>query len=482
MNRKMILKILGILLLCEAGLMILPVTVDLYYGEGIFTSFLTTIAILVVFGLAFARVKPDSKTIYSRDGFVIVALGWILLSLFGALPFFLSGEIPNYLDALFESVSGFTTTGASILTDVESMSHANIFWRSFSHWIGGMGVLVFMMAVLPLAGGGGNLHLMRAESTGPDVGKLVPKSISTARILYGIYFVMTIIEIILLIIGGMPFFDSVTLSFGTAGTGGFAIKNDSIAGYSTYLQGVITVFMALFGVNFNIYYLILCGKIKDALKSEELRAYFAIMVIAIMIISFDIRGLFSTAFDSVHAAAFQVSSVMTTTGYATADFNKWPQLSKMVMLIVMCIGSCAGSTAGGIKVSRILLMLKNARRELKRLLHPRNVSVIKFDGKRISDEVVQGTNVFLCLYVVILALSVLVVSFDNLDFESNFTGVIATLNNIGPGLGYVGPTGNFSVYGWLSKCVFIIDMLFGRLEIFPMLLLFSRKPKSRKSA
>lgn len=482
MNRKMILNILGILLLCEAGLMLLPVAVDLYYGEGIFTSFLIPIAILVVFGFVFTRVKPESKTIYSRDGFVIVSLGWILLSLFGALPFFLSGEIPNYLDAVFESVSGFTTTGASILTDVESMSHANIFWRSFSHWIGGMGVLVFMMAVLPLAGGGGNLHLMRAESTGPDVGKLVPKSISTARILYGIYFVMTVIEIVLLLVGGMPFFDSVTLSFGTAGTGGFAIKNDSIAGYSTYLQGVITVFMALFGVNFNIYYLILCRRIKDALKSEELRAYFAIMFTAIMIISFDIRGLCETAFDSVHTAAFQVSSVMTTTGYATADFAKWPQLSRMVMLIVMCIGSCAGSTAGGIKVSRILLMLKNARRELKHLLHPRNVSVIKFDGKRINDEVVQGTNVFICLYVVIMALSVLIVSFDNFDFESNFTGVIATLNNIGPGLGKVGPTGNFSAYSWYSKCVFIVDMLLGRLEIFPLLLLFSRKPKSRKSA
>lgn len=482
MNRKMILYIIGVLLLCEAGLMLLPVAVDLYYGEGIISSFLITIAILLVFGIAFTRVKPDSKTIYSRDGFVIVSLGWILLSLFGAFPFFLSGEIPNYVDAVFESVSGFTTTGASILTDVEAMSHANIFWRSFSHWIGGMGVLVFMMAVLPLAGGGGNLHLMRAESTGPDVGKLVPKSISTARILYGIYLVMTVVEIVLLLLGGMPFFDSVTLSFGTAGTGGFAIKNDSIAGYSTYLQGVITVFMALFGVNFNIYYLVLCGKIKDVLKSEELRAYFAIMVTAILIISFDIRSFCGTVFDSFHTAAFQVSSVMTTTGYATTDFDKWPQLSRMIMLIVMCIGSCAGSTAGGIKVSRILLIFKNSRRELKRLLHPRNISVIKFDGKRISDEVVQGTNVFICLYVVILSLSVLIVSFDNFDFESNFTGVIATLNNIGPGLGMVGPTGNFSAYSWYSKCVFIVDMLLGRLEIFPILLLFSKKPKSRKTA
>lgn len=482
MNRKMILKILGILLLCEAGLMLLPVAVDLYYGEGIFTSFLTTIAILVVFGLTFARVKPDSKTIYSRDGFVIVSLGWILISLFGAFPFFLSGEIPNYLDALFESVSGFTTTGSSVLHDIESMSHANLFWRSFSQWIGGMGVLVFMMAILPLAGGGGNLHLMRAESTGPDVGKLVPKSISTARILYGIYCALTVFEIIILLIGGIPFFDSVTLSFATAGTGGFAIKNDSLAGYSTYVQWVIAVFMTLFGINFNVYFLLLCGKIKDILKSEELRAYFAIMLTAIVIISFDIRGFFGSATESVQTAAFQVSSIMTTTCYTITDFNNWPQLSRMIILVLMCIGSCAGSTSGGIKISRVMLMFKNARRELKHLLHPRNVTVIKFNGKKVNDEVVQGTNVFLCLYVAILAVSVLIISFDNLDFESNFTGVVAALSNIGPGFGKIGPSGNYSVYGWLSKCVFIIDMLFGRLEIFPMLLLFSRKPKSRKSA
>ncbi len=461
--------------------MILPVLVDLCYREGKFLSYLITMAILLVVGVVITRFKPKNKTIHARDGFVIVSLGWILVSLFGALPFFLSGEIPNYLDAVFEAVSGFTTTGASILTDVEALCHANLFWRSFTHWIGGMGVLVFIMAVLPLAGGGGDIYLMRAESPGPDVGKLVPKSISTARILYGIYLGMTVIEFVLLLIGKMPLFDSITLTFGTAGTGGFGVRNDSIASYTPYQQGVITVFMALFGVNFNLYFLLLCGKIKDILKSEELRAYILIMFSAILIITLDVRSFFDTGFESFRHAAFQVSSVMTTTGYSTTDFDKWPDLSKVIMLIVMCIGSCAGSTAGGIKVSRVILIFKNARRELKRLLHPRSVNVVKFDGKKVTDDVMQGTSVYMCLYIFIMAISMLIVSFDNVDLVSNFSGVIATLNNIGPGLGTVGPTGNFSVYSWFAKCVFIIDMLFGRLEIFPLILLFSKKPKTRKT-
>lgn len=481
MNRKMILYILGLLLFSEAGLMILPVVVDLCYREGKFLSYLITMAILVAVGIVVTRFKPKNKTIHARDGFVIVSLGWILVSLFGALPFFLSGEIPNYLDAVFEAVSGFTTTGASILTDVEALCHANLFWRSFTHWIGGMGVLVFIMAVLPLAGGGGNLYLMRAESPGPDVGKLVPKSISTARILYGIYLALTLIEFILLLVGGMPLFDSITHTFGTAGTGGFGVKNDSIASYTPYQQGVITVFMALFGVNFNLYFLLICGKFKEVFKSEEMRAYFLIMLSAILIITFDARSFFETGIESFRHAAFQVSSVMTTTGFSTTDFDKWPDLSKVILLIVMCIGSCAGSTGGGIKVSRIILIIKNARRELKRLLHPRSVSVVKFDGKKVTDDVMQGTSVYLCLYIFIMALSMLIVSFDNVDLVSNFTGVIATLNNIGPGLGAVGPTGNFSIYSWFAKCVFIIDMLFGRLEIFPLILLFSKKPKTRKT-
>lgn len=481
MNRKMIVYILGILLLCESGLMMLPVIVDLIYREGMYPSYLITAAFLAVAGFIMTRVKHENKTIHSRDGFFIVSIGWILLSLFGAVPFFLSGDIPSYLDAVFETVSGFTTTGASILTDVEALSHANLFWRSFTHWIGGMGVLVFVMAVLPLAGGGGNLHLMRAESPGPDVGKLVPKSISTARILYGIYISLTVIELVLLLVGGMPLFDSVTTAFGTAGTGGFGVKNDSIASYSPYIQTVVTIFMALFGINFNVFFLLICGKVKDAFKSEELRAYLTIMISAVVIISFDIRNQFGSAVESVRYAAFQVSSVMTTTGFSTTDFNGWSDFSRVIIVLLMFIGACAGSTGGGIKVSRILIAIKNARRELRHLLHPRSINVVKFDGKKVNDEVIQSTNVFLYLYALILAVSVLVVSFDNVDLVSNLTGVISAMSNIGPGLEAVGPTGNFSEYSWLSKCVFIVDMLLGRLEIFPILLLFSRKPRSKKS-
>lgn len=482
MNRKMIIYISGILFLCEAGLMVFPAVVDLFYHEGMFSYYLTTAGVLAVVGLILTRIKPDNKTIYSRDGFVIVSLGWILLSLFGAFPLFFSGEVPDYLNAVFESVSGFTTTGATILTDVKVLSHASLFWRSFTQWIGGMGVLVFVMAVLPLAGGGGNLHLMRAESPGPNVGKLVPKSISTARILYGIYIAMSVLECIILLIGGMPLFDSITLTFSTAGTGGFGILNDSVASYNTYLQIVITIFMVLFGVNFNIYFLVICGKIKDIFKSEELRAYLAIMFTAIVLISFDIRDYFGSALEALHHAAFQVGSFITTTAYSTTDYNQWPDFSRVILIVVMCIGACAGSTSGGIKVSRILIAFKNARRELKHLLHPRSVNVVKFDGKKVSDEIIQGTNVYLFLYMIALVLSTVIISFDKVDLLSSFTGIIASLSNVGPGLDVVGPMGNFSSYNWISKCVFIFDMFLGRLEIFPVLLLFSRKPKSRKVA
>lgn len=477
----MVFRILGIVLLSQAALMLLPLAVGLYYHDSI-TCFLITIGALVVSGFILTRFKPENKTIYSREGFMIVSLGWILMSLFGALPFYLSREIPSYVDALFEAVSGFTTTGASILTNVEAMSHSLIFWRSFTHWIGGMGVLVFVMAVLPLAGGGGNIFLMKAESPGPDVGKLVPKSISTARILYGIYLFMTVAEIIILKIGGLGFFDSVTLSFGTAGTGGFGIRNDSIAGYDLHIQVIIGIFMALFGVNFNLYFLALCGKVKDIFKNEELRAYLIIMASAILIIAIDIRSRFANGAMALHTAAFQVSSVMTTTGYSTVDFNQWPELSKMVMLMVMCVGGCAGSTAGGLKVARILLLLKNVKREFKRLIHPRSVSIIRFDGKRVSNEVAQSTNVYLTVYMLIFVCSFLLISFDNKDMTSNVTGVIATFNNIGPGLGIVGAAGSFAPYSAMSKIVFIIDMLLGRLEIFPLLLMFSTKMKSRKVA
>lgn len=473
MNRRMIAYTLGILLLCEAGLMLLPTIVSLIYGEIALKSFLVTIALLAAVGLTLIAMKPKNKTIYARHGLIIVALGWILMSLFGALPFFFSGEIPNYLDALFEAVSGFTTTGSSILTDVEALSKSMLFWRSFTHWIGGMGVLVFIMAVLPLAGGGGDLHLMKAESPGPNVSKLVPKSSKTARILYGIYLVMTVAEILILLLGGMPLFDSVTLTFGTAGTGGFSILNSGIASYSTFCQGVITVFMALFGINFNFYFLLLCKKFKDAFKSEELWTYFAIMFSAIVVIAINVKDMFTSFGEALHHSAFQVSSVMTTTGYSTVDFNQWPELSKIILLAVMCVGACAGSTGGGLKVSRVILLLKSARREFRRISHPRSVKIITFDGNKVNDETIRNTFAYFFIYAMIFASSVLVVSLDNFDFTTTTTSVIATLNNIGPGLGMVGATGNFSEFSCLSKLVLIADMLLGRLEIFPLLFLFA---------
>ena len=473
MNKRMIAYILGILLLCEAGLLILPTIVSLIYGESVVTSFLATIALLVATGLILVAMKPKNKTIYARHGLVIVALGWILMSLFGALPFYFSGEIPNYLNALFESVSGFTTTGSSILTDVEALSKSMLFWRSFTHWIGGMGVLVFIMAVLPLAGGGGDLHLMKAESPGPNVSKLVPKSSKTAQILYSIYLVLTIIEILILLFGGMSLFESVTLTFGTAGTGGFGVLNSSIASYSPFCQGVITVFMTLFGINFNFYFLLLCKKFKDAFKSEELWTYLAIMLSAIVVIAINVKDMFASFGEALHHSAFQVSSVMTTTGYATTDFNQWPELSRMIMLAVMCVGACAGSTGGGLKVSRVILLLKSARREFRRISHPRSVKIITFDGNRVSDDTIRNTFAYFFIYVMIFAASVLVVALDNFDFTTTVTSVIATLNNIGPGLNMVGATGNFSEFGFLSKLVLIADMLLGRLEIFPLLFLFA---------
>ena len=483
MNRKMVSYTLGIVLLLQALMMVLPTAAALYYKEDTLMSFLITIGALVVFGFILTRFKPKNKTIYSREGIMIVSFGWILISLFGAMPFTISGEIPNYINAVFEAVSGFTTTGASILTDVDAMSKSMLFWRSFTHWLGGMGVLVFLMAILPLAGGGGNIFLMRAESPGPDVGKLVPKSNHTARILYGIYFVMTVIEIAMLKIGGMSWYESITLSFGTAGTGGFSVTSAGIGGYSLYSQIVIGVFMALFGINFNLYYLLLCGKIKDVFKNEELRAYLGIMIGSIVIIAINIRNLYSSIGMAFHEAGFQVASVMTTTGYATADFDKWPELSRMIMVLVMCVGGCAGSTAGGLKVSRILLMVKSAKKEIKRIMHPRSVSIIRFDGKRVNDEIAQSTNIYFTVYMMIFVISLLLVSFDNnADMTSNVTSVIATLNNIGPGLGVVGPMGSFASYSMFTKIIYIIDMLLGRLEIFPLLLLFSPKMWTRRSS
>lgn len=393
------------------------------------------------------------------------------MSCFGAIPFVISGWIPNPVDALFEVVSGFTTTGASILTDVEVLPKCLLFWRSFTHWIGGMGVLVFLLTLIPLAGGS-HMNLMKAESPGPSVSRLVPKVKSTAKILYLIYIVMTIAEIILLLIGKMPLFDALTTAFGTAGTGGFGIRNDSIAGYSTYNQVVITIFMILFGVNFNVYFLFLLRKFKQASVSEEVRAYFLIIFAAILVITWNVHGMFDNIGQALQQVSFQVASIITTTGYATTDFNLWPQASRTILVMLMFVGACAGSTGGGIKVSRFLILLKAAKKELIQLLHPRSVRKIKIDGKAVEHEVVRSTNVFMGIYILVFAFSILLISFDNLDLATNFTAVTATLNNIGPGLELVGPTGNFSVFSNFSKLVLTFDMLAGRLELFPLLLLF----------
>ncbi len=490
MNRRMVAYILGILLCCEAGLLLFPTAVAFIYNESVVTSFLVSIGIVSVAGLLLTLLKPKDKTIYARDGLVVTALGWIFLSLFGALPFFISGEIPSYLDAVFETVSGFTTTGSSILSDVEALSKSMIFWRSFTHWIGGMGVLVFVMAVLPLAGGGGDLHLMRAESPGPSVDKLVPKSNKTARILYFIYFIMTVIEIVLLLMGNVSVFDSITLSFGTAGTGGFGILNSSIANYSPYCQTVITVFMTLFGINFNFYFLLILKRFKEAIKSSEVWSYLGIMFAAIMVIAVNITNQFSSFTEALRHSAFQVSSVMTTTGYATVDFNRWPELSRMILLTVMCIGACAGSTGGGFKVSRLMLLVKHAANQLRNIINPRRVKVLTFDGKKVSSGVLNNTLAYLTIYILIFVLSLIVLSADKTDFVTNATSVVSALNNIGPnlgprlsegaiaGYGAGGPFSNFGTFSALSKLVIIADMLLGRLEIFPVICMFI-PPKSK---
>ncbi len=485
MNKRMIAYVLGILLICEAGLLLLPLIVALIYGDQTIPDFLLTIGLLCAVGLILVKLKPKDKTIYARDGLVIVALGWIVLSLFGALPFFFSGEIPNYIDAVFETVSGFTTTGSSILSDVEALSKSMLFWRSFTHWVGGMGVLVFVMAVLPLAGGGGDLHLMKAESPGPSVGKLVPKSNKTARILYYIYFGLTVACVIFLKIGGMPLFDSLTLSFGTAGTGGFGILNSSIASYSPYCQVVITVFMMLFGVNFNFYFLLIIGKFKEALKSEEVRAYFSIIFAAILTISINISSYFDSFTEALRHSAFQVGSLITTTGYATTDFNQWPELSRTIIILLMCMGACAGSTGGGFKVARVILLFKHAAKEIRSVSHPRSIRALKFENAKVKNETIRSTTAYLVVYVAIICISFFLISFDNLDTTTSLTSVISCFNNIGPNLGAKvisgseviygagGPYSNFGVFSSFSKIVLIADMLLGRLEIFPLIVLFT---------
>lgn len=481
MNKKMVFSTLGQLTLSEAALMTLPLIVALIYGEiKVAASFLIAIGIALTVGVAlYAIFKTENKVIYAKEGFIIVAFGWIIMSLIGALPFVLSGDIPSYVDAFFETVSGFTTTGASILRNVEALSRGGLFWRSFTHWVGGMGVLVFIMAILPSISDR-SIHIMRAEMPGPIVGKIVPRARETARILYVIYFAMTVLEVVLLLIGGMPLFESVIHSFGTAGTGGFGAKGDSIASYSPYLQWVITVFMFLFGVNFNIYYLLLMKKVRSVVKSTEFWAYFGITAAATAIICANILPTFDNFGDALRASAFQVSSIITTTGYSTVDFNLWPTLSKTVLLCLMFIGACAGSTGGGFKVTRVVIVFKAIKQELKRLIHPRSVSVAKFEGKSLDRVTLNGVNAYLAIYTFSFIGIVLMISFEPFNFETTFSAALSCFNNIGPGIGAVGPMGSFADYTGFSKIILSFAMLFGRLEIYPLLIALTPSTWTKK--
>ena len=471
MNRSIIRYILGNVLKIEAVLFLLPCLTAVIYRESVGYYYLFTAALSFLLGYAMTFKKPESYVFYLKEGCVSTSLSWIFLSFFGAFPFWISREIPSLTDALFETISGFTTTGASILSDVEALSRTALMWRSFTHWIGGMGVLVFLLAIIPMSGGS-HINLMRAESPGPSVGKLVPKIRHTARILYIIYFGLTVIEIVLLLVGDMPFFDALTTSFGTAGTGGFGIKNDSLTSYSPYIQWVVTVFMIMFGVNFNAYYFILFHNIKKAFAMEEVRYYLAIIGAAIAIISIETFSCFGNMFDTLTHVSFQVGSIITTTGFSTVDFNLWPQASKAVLVLLMFIGACAGSTGGGIKVSRLVILIKTLGKELTSYIHPKSIHKIKMDGKPIEHEVLRSTNVYFITFMIIFSASVLAISFEGKDLITNFTAVAATINNIGPGLELVGPTQNFGLFTPFSKYVLMFDMLAGRLELFPLLILF----------
>ncbi len=473
MNIRIIRHILASVLRIEALSMLLSMICSLIYRENAVTnSWIISIAICVAVSFLISYKSPENKAFYAREGFVAVALSWIVLSIFGALPFFISGYIPNFIDAVFETASGFTTTGASILTDVEVVPKSLIFWRSFTHWIGGMGVLVFLVAILPLSGSN-NFFLIKAESPGPAVSKLVPRVKHTAKILYEIYIVLTLVQIIMLLCGGMEPFDAVTLSFGTAGTGGFGIKNSSVADYSTYSQVVITVFMFIFGVDFSLYHLVLMRKPKYLFKSDEFRAYAGIVLVAITLITINCAPLFNSIGETIKHSAFQVVSIITTTGYATTDFDKWPEFSKLILLTVMFTGACAGSTCGGVKVSRIVILFKSIAKEIRIGAHPKSTVKLKMNGRPIEHETVRSVNVFMAAYMAIFAVSLLIISLDNMDFTTNFTAVLTTIGNTGPGLAGVGPTQNFSGFSNLSTFVLTLNMIIGRLEIFPMLILFS---------
>ena len=472
MNRRMICRVLGLILECLAGLLILPTVAGLCYGEGV-THFLITMALSGVLGFLLTRVKPYSDVIYAKDGFVVVSLGWVLMSLIGALPFVLSGDIPNYINALFETVSGFTTTGASILEDVEGLSRGCMFWRSFTHWIGGMGVLVFIMAVLPMSGEH-SMHIMRAEVPGPTVGKLVPRVRQTAKILYLIYIAMTLLEMLLLLLGGMDFYDALLHAFATAGTGGFSTRAASIAAFdSLYLEMVIAVFMVLFGVNFNLYFLLLIGRWKDALKSEELHWYLGIIVASVMAIALGIGKMYGGLATGLRHAFFYVASITSSTGFGTVDFVTWPEYCKWIIVMLMFCGACAGSTGGGIKTSRVIILFKNVACEIRQMIHPRTVTRVQLDGKRVDADGLKAVSTFFTSFMLLLITGSFLVSLDGYDMATNFSAVLSSLSNIGPGMSLIGPTGNYNIFSYGSKLVLTVMMLIGRLEIFPILILFS---------
>ncbi|WP_337810832.1 TrkH family potassium uptake protein [Enterocloster sp.] len=474
MNYSMIFFIIGWVFIIEAALMAPSALVAVLYSERSIWAFAAAIGLCLLLGVPLVRKQPANKVFYAKEGCVTVALSWIVMSLMGALPFVFSGVIPSIVDAMFETVSGFTTTGASILKDVEVLPRCMLFWRSFTHWIGGMGVLVFLLCLLPMSGGGYSMNLMKAESPGPSVSKLVPKVRSTAKLLYGLYVALSLLELALLLLGSMPLFDALCTTFGTAGTGGFGIKNSSIGEYSAYIQSIVTIFMILFGINFNVYFLLYMRKPKEALRCEEAGWYLAIIAVSTLIITVFIRNSFPDLVTAFRHAAFQVGSIITTTGFSTVDFNVWPAVPRAILVLLMFIGACAGSTGGGIKVSRIVLLFRTMTREIGQIIHPHMVKKLKFVGRVVGQEVLRSVNAFMVAYVLIFAVSTLFVCLDGFDLVTSFTAVAATLNNIGPGLEMVGPIGNFSCFSDLSKIVLIFDMLAGRLEIFPLLVLFFR--------
>ena len=484
MNYKMMGRFIGLIVAVEAVFLLPALGISLGYGEtAAIRGFLWSFGSMAVLGgglLLFCR--KTGLLFGAREGLVCVGVSWVILSILGCLPFVISGAIPKFVDAFFEVVSGFTTTGASVLSDVEALPKGLLYWRSFTHWLGGMGVLVFLLAIAPVSGGdkGFTMHLLRAESPGPDVGKLVPKMRHTAVILYGLYIVLTVLNVIFLLAGGMSFLEALCVAFGTAGTGGFGTRNDSIAGFSPYIQNVCTAFMFLFGINFSCYYLLLLRQFRSVFKDEELRMYVGVAVLSVVLITFNIRDLYGTLGETVRHAAFQVSSIMTTTGFATTDFDLWPSFSKAILMMLMVVGACAGSTGGGLKCIRVLLLFKILRRNIRQLMNPRKVQVVRSNGKAMDEKVLDNVNAYLAAYVIIIIISYLLISLDGFSVGTNLTAVLATFNNIGPGLEAVGPTCNFSGFSTFSKLVLIADMLAGRLEIFPMLVLITGSTWKRK--